>query len=117
MVTYYKRKFKETERDNRESSVCWFILPKSIISNLSAGWVEVASGGKNVSKGHTDWRQVFLFMEGKGKVILNGKEEVAVESPMVLEIPYNCTHDVYASAGNSLKYIFVNDYSIGKKTA
>lgn len=116
MVKYYKKRFKEAEKEDRESSVCWFILPKGTVSNLSAGWVEVAPGGKNVSKGHTEWRQVFFFLEGKGKLILNGKEEIEVESPMVVEIPYNSDHDAHASTDGPLKYLFANDYSIGKKS-
>ncbi len=115
MRGYYVKKFKESEKEDRESSVCWFILPKGIVSQLDAGWVEVAPGGKNVSYGHTEWRQVFFFMEGKGKLILDQKEEIEIESPMVVEIPFNRQHDAVASQEGPLKYLFVNDHSISHK--
>lgn len=112
---YYIKRFKETENENRESSICWFILPKGIVSQISGGWVEVEPGGKNVSKGHTEWKQIFFFLEGTGKLIFDGKEEIEVESPMVVEIPYDCEHIAVASEDAPLKYLYVNDYSFGKK--
>lgn len=117
----YVKKFKETKMESRESSTCWFILPTDILAdaNLSAGWVEVEPGGKNVSYGHTEWRQVFFFMEGNGKLVLGegteNEEEIPVESPMTVEIPYNRVHTAIATEETPLKYLYVNDYSIKKK--
>jgi len=104
------RSFKESEKEDREGSVCWFALPKGVVGNLSAGWVEVEPGGANVSLGHTEWRQVFFFVEGEGKLVLEGMGEVEVKSPMVVEIPYDVRHDAVASDKGPLKYPYVNDY-------
>ena len=115
MTECYTKKFKDAKRDDREGSVCWYVLPEGIVSRIEAGWVEVPPGGKNVSKGHTEWRQVFFILEGKGKIVLDGSEEIDVEAPMVMEIPYDRDHDAVASHDVPLKYLYVNDYSIAKK--
>ena len=111
----FTSKFKESEKEDRDTSKCWFILPKGVVGNLSAGWVEVEPGGANVSHGHTEWRQVFFFVEGEGKLVLEGAGEIEVKSPMVVEIPYDVRHDAVASEKGPLKYLYVNDYGFKKK--
>lgn len=111
----FTKKFIESEKEEREGSVCWFTLPKGVIGNISAGWVEVEPGGTNVSEGHTEWRQVFFFVEGEGKLLLEGMGEIEINSPMVVEIPYDVRHDAVASEKGPLKYLYVNNYSFEKK--
>ncbi len=104
-------KFYEGEKDVRRECICHYVLPAGKVGNLSAGIVDIGPGGSSFSCAHTAWRQVFFIIEGKGKLVLDAKDECPVEANMVLEIPYNCEHKVVAHESGRLRYLYVNDYS------
>ena len=107
----YVAKFNQTEVEERPECKCYHILPKEIIANLEAGVVITDPGGVSLSEAHTEWRQVFFMLEGRGTLILNQEEEIRVEPNMVIEIPYNKVHKIKADEGVSIRYLYVNDYS------
>ena len=107
----YLTNFFKTEFENRPECVCWFILPKGKIGNLSAGQVTVQPGGSFLSKAHTEWRQVYFVIEGRGTLIIDGKHEYPVGPNTVAEIPYNADHEIRATHDGPLRYIYINDSS------
>lgn len=107
----YVAKFYQTEVEERPECKCYHILPQGIIANLEAGVVITEPGGVSLSKAHTQWRQVFFILEGRGTLILNQEEEIRVQANMVVEIPYNKEHKIKADEGVPIRYLYVNDYA------
>ena len=111
----YLAKFYETETEDRPECVCHFLLPRGEVANLSAGVVDIQPGGTSYSTAHTEWRQVFFFLEGTGTLVLTGPDgkvtEHRVQADMVAEIPYDTDHKVVADPGVRMRYLYVNDYS------
>jgi len=81
------------------------------VGRISAGIVDIEPGGTSHSEAHTEWRQVFLIIEGTGTLIVDGAEEVRVGPNTVAEIPYDADHKHTADPGVKVRYLFVNDYS------
>ena len=107
----YVKNFFETQFENRDECVCWFILPKGEIGRLSAGCVVVQPGGSFTSFGHTEWRQVYFVVEGTGTLQIDGKKKLRVKPNMVFEIPYDAVHKISADLDGPVKYIYINDDS------
>ena len=111
----YLKKFCETEREDRPECVWHYVLPKGVVGELSAGVVDIQPGGESLSEAHTEWRQVFFFLEGTGKLVLTDPEgnvtEHRIERDTVAEIPYDTGHTVIADADTRVRYLYVNDYS------
>ena len=111
----YLKKYSETEKEDRPECVCYHILPENLIGNLGAGVVDIQPGGESLSDPHTEWRQVFFFLEGTGKLVLTDSEgkttELRVEAETVAEIPYDTGHVVTADPGVRVRYLYVNDFS------
>ena len=104
------KSFYDGEKEVRPECVCHFVLPAGKIGHISSGVVDIDPGGRSFSCAHTAWRQVFFILEGKGKIVLDAKDEMPVEKDMVVEIPYDCEHKVVADESGPLRYLFINDY-------
>ena len=107
----YVREFYETEKDVRPECICYFILPKGVAGQLSAGIVDIQPGGTSYSEAHTEWRQVFFVIEGTGTLVIGGERKIRVGPDTVAEIPYDADHKLIADPGVKVRYLFVNDYS------
>jgi len=107
----YMKNFYETEKEVRPECACYFLLPKGEVGRISAGIVDIEPGGTSYSEAHTEWRQVFLIIEGTGTLIVDGEDDVRVGPDTVAEIPYDADHKVVADPGVKVRYLFVNDYS------
>ena len=105
------QKVYESEKDPRPESVCYYCLPAGKIGRLSAGVVDVDAGGRSFSCRHAAWRQVYFIIEGKGKLLIDGKHEYDVEENMIVEIPYDAEHKLTADESAPLRYLYLNDYS------
>ncbi len=109
------KKFRETAKEVRPRCVHFDVLPKGAVGRISSGIVDVPAGGASLSDPHTQWRQVFFFIAGAGKLVLTAPDgkmsEIRIEKDMVAEIPYDTRHAVYADAGSPVTYLYVNDYS------
>lgn len=111
----YLKKYNETEIEDRHECVHYAILPKGLVGHVSAGVVDIRPGGKSLSDPHTEWRQVFFFLEGTGRLVLTDPEgnvtEHRIEADTVVDIPYDTGHTVYADPDVRMRYLYVNDYS------
>ncbi len=104
-------KFYESEKDVRPECVCYFCLPAGEVGRLAAGVIDIEPGGRSYSCRHSAWRQVYFIIEGKGKLVINARDEYEVEKDMVVEIPYDAEHKLVADPSGPLRYIYVSDYS------
>ena len=109
------KKFRETAKEIRPRCVHFDILPKGAIGRISSGIVDVPPGGVSLSDPHTQWRQVFFFLSGSGKLVLTAPDgktsEHRIQKDVVAEIPYDTRHAVYADPDVPVTYLYVNDYS------
>ncbi|OGS21661.1 MAG: hypothetical protein A2252_11695 [Elusimicrobia bacterium RIFOXYA2_FULL_39_19] len=107
----FKKVFKNSKKDIRPSCICYHCLPAGEIGRLGGGIVEIKTGGVSYSCAHKAWRQVFFILDGNGWLVLDAKKRCRVSKNMVVEIPYDTEHKIIADKNNSLRYLFINDYS------
>ena len=83
------------------------LLPYRQTGDLNIGYVRMQGPTWNEVSAHTDWHQVYVMLNGKGRMLI-GKQEHAVEAPCVIQIPYDTDHAMRVDEGEYVEYLYVN---------
>jgi len=81
--------------------------------------VEVAPNKQTHRHIHNDTEQLFYVLSGKGKLILEREDKMenyTLESTNVVHIPRNCFHQVFCEGADSLRYLAIDCFPLGKNT-
>ena len=87
-----------------------WVLEKDEVPNLAVGQVTLTGPIHKTPAAHDTWEQVYLVLEGKGTVHLNGRSQ-SISGPGVVVIPRFTQHSVEVAAGDVLRYVFINQYN------
>lgn len=79
------------------------------IPGLSAGHVTLEGPIHKTPAIHTEWHQAYFIYSGSGVIHL-GQKTCEVEAPVMVSIPKNTRHSVEVPAGESLKYLYINQW-------
>ena len=83
------------------------LLPCRQTGDLNIGRVRMQGPTWNEVGAHTDWHQVYVMLQGKGRMLI-GEEEVPVEAPCLIQIPHNTDHAMRVDDGEYVEYLYVN---------
>jgi len=104
------RKFTECEFYQEGGRNAYYkIIPKGFMANTAAGYVVVKGPETTPPNSHTDWLQAYLIVGGSGTLVLGGVRH-RVRSGMVATIPLETEHYVDVADGETLEYIYVNNF-------
>ena len=102
------------EQDEPPGASFHFLLKTNEVPGLTIGHVDLTGPIQKTAATHTDWEQVYLVLEGKGRVHLCGVMH-AVKAGSVVSIPKNTWHWVEVAAGEKLKYVYVNQHRCDRR--
>lgn len=106
------RRFEDAQRYEQEEpgdALFNWLLEEDEIPGLQIGRVRLRGPIHKTVAAHTEMHQVYLILNGCATIHL-GAETQTVSGPTVVVIPKNTDHSVQVADGNSVEYVFVNQY-------
>ena len=97
------------EQDEPGEAAFHTMMREDEIPGLSAGHVALEGPIHKTPATHADWHQAYFIYAGSGTIHL-GDETHAVTAPAMVAIPKNTHHSVEVVAGESLRYLFINQW-------
>ncbi len=97
-----------TQAEPPGASFRW-LLKQGDVAGLCMGLVTLEGPIHKTPASHAEWDQVYLIFQGQGTIHL-GEVSQHVSGPTVVVIPRNTRHSVQLAAGESIQYVFVNEY-------
>jgi mannose-6-phosphate isomerase-like protein (cupin superfamily) len=85
------------------------VLDQDEVPGLTLGHVTLNGPIHKTPATHDDWEQVYLILSGSGTVHLGGTSR-KISGPGVIVIPRHTLHSVELAAGESLKYVYINQH-------
>ena len=86
-----------------------WLIKQGEFPGISSGRVRLAGPIHKTPATHTEWDQAYFILAGSATIHL-GNRSVKVNDPTVVLIPRGTHHSVELSEGESVEYIFVNQY-------
>jgi mannose-6-phosphate isomerase-like protein (cupin superfamily) len=86
-----------------------YVLKQDEVPGLTLGHVTLTGPIHKTPATHTEWEQVYLILAGSGTVHLAGTS-TKISGPGVVVIPKHTHHSVELAAGESLKYVYINQH-------
>jgi len=86
-----------------------FLLEKDEVPGLQMGLVKLQGPIHKTPAAHETWEQVYLILEGTATIHL-AEQTQRVETQSVVVIPKNSMHSVEVLEGESVRYVYVNQY-------
>ena len=106
----YFRPFDETDaytQDDAAGLAFRKILPEGVVPDLDMGLVTAVGPTHKWAGVHEDFDQCYLVFEGAGAIHLNGRR-IRIDRPGIVVIPRGTEHSMEADAGQTMRYIYVN---------
>ena len=86
-----------------------FLLKTDEVPGVTLGHVTLQGPIHKTPAAHDEWEQIYLVLEGRGRVHLQGVcHEVSAGS--VVTIPRKTLHSVEVAAAGTLKYVYINQH-------
>jgi len=108
------RSFHDAEAYEQEEpgkATFHWLLKRDELPGLQVGLVELTGPIHKTPAVHAEFHQAYLIQSGCGTIHL-GETRRRVDGPTAIVIPSGTRHSVELMAGESLKYVFVNQYRI-----
>lgn len=112
MSGMYVKKFSECPTYTQESGPnveYRNLLARGVIADLGMGLVTMQGPTRTHTDTHTGWQQVYLILSGSGTLHV-GAESVHVDGPTIVGIPLHTPHSVELAEGETMQYIYVNQF-------
>lgn len=103
-----------TQNEPPGAAFAW-VLKQNEVPGLALGRVTLTGPIHKTPATHTEWEQIYLILSGEGTVHLAGKSE-SIHAPGVVVIPRYTHHSVEVAAGQTLQYIYINQYAAPTKS-
>ena len=97
-----------TQDEPPGATFAW-LLEQDEVPGLAMGLVKLEGPIHKTPAAHSEWEQVYLIFSGSGTVHL-GEQSRDVRGPAVVVIPKHTRHSVQLEAGETMQYVFVNQY-------
>lgn len=86
----------------------WLLKPLQV-PGMCLGHVTLQGPIHKTPAAHPDWDQVYLILSGEGTIHLGDRSQ-PVSGQTVVVIPRNTRHSVELVAGQTMTYVFFNEY-------
>jgi len=96
-------KFDQAPRDEETGSAT--LVPREITETIEVGLVRLSSGSSHPLGCHDDEEEVYVVLEGKGRLRL-GDQEHEVEAGTAVYVPRNVPHQMTCLSGEELAYVY-----------
>jgi len=97
-----------TQDEPPGASFRWLLKPAQV-PGMCLGHVTLQGPIHKTPAAHADWDQVYLVLSGEGTIHL-GEKSQAIRGQTVVVIPRNTRHSVQLAAGQTMTYVFINEY-------
>jgi len=100
------------EQDEPGDAAFRMLLAKGEVPGLQVGHVTLNGPMRKTPAAHGEWHQVYLVIKGSGHIQV-GDDGKQVNGPTVVVIPRNVNHYVEVGEGESIEYVYINQYRYG----